>query len=261
MLYLSKEPYKSMFMLLHYWSPIGLGWSIALVIHQATGMPIIPAGLHLYLFGICAAYSIDRLIDKPDTARPLWLTTVLVIGFLVSTLFGLYLAIHLSIQTLSALVLFSSLTLLYPRVKKLPFVKGIFVAVVWGWAGVALPFTNSHWFAWQFWRMEVSLPVVLLVACDVILCDFKDIKTDHLHGVQSLPAMLGKHTTRFLVSISLVIAAIISFQENRMGLVTGSVFLLILAQFPKLLSLDAIGPIVVDLSLTVPGFLIVLHLI
>jgi len=34
-----------------------------------------------------------------------------------------------------------------------------------------------------------------------------------------------------------------------------------LAQFPKLLSLEAIGPLVVDMTLAIPGFLIALHLI
>jgi len=37
--------------------------------------------------------------------------------------------------------------------------------------------------------------------------------------------------------------------------------LFLLALFPQLLSLDALGPLIVDASLTLPGVLIALHLI
>jgi len=258
---LKREPFKSLLLLIHYWFPIGLGWSVVLVIHQATGMPIINSGLRLYLFGICAAYSLDRLIDNNDSSRPLWLTIALVLGFALSAFAGFILSLKLSIQTFSALVLFSIIALLYTQAKKLPFVKGILVAVVWGWAGVALPFANTHWFAWQFWTMQISMPVVMLMACNVILCDFKDINSDHINGVQSLPAMFGSRRTIAIISISLIIAAIVSFQEHRIGLVVSSVLLFLLALFPQLLSLDALGPLIVDASLTLPGVLIALHLI
>ena len=234
---------------------------MVLVIHQATGMPIITSGLHLYLLGICAAYSLDRIVDNPDASRPLWMKIALASGFLVSALAGFFLAIRLSIQTFSALILFSTISVFYFQAKKLPFVKGLLVAVVWGWAGVALPFANTHWFAWQFWTMQISLPVVMLIACNVILCDFKDIGSDHMNGVQSLPAMLGSRRTMWILSISLVIAAMISFQENRMGLVVSSALLFLLTQFPRLLSVDALGPLIVDAALTIPGVLIVLHLV
>jgi 4-hydroxybenzoate polyprenyltransferase len=248
-------------LLIHYWFPVGLGWSVALVIHQATGLPIVSSGLHLYLFGICAAYSLDRLVDNVHSSRPTWLTTVLTLGFLFSAIAGIFLALRLSIQTFSALILFSVITLLYTQIKKLPFVKGLVVAVVWGWAGVALPFANHHWFAWQFWTTQVSLPLVLLVACGVILCDFKDVKSDIAFGVRSLPAMLGLSSTMWIVSILLVVVGVISFAENRMGLVVSSVLLLLLTQFPRILALDAFGPLIVDAFLTIPGVLIVLHFI
>jgi len=258
---LIREPFKSLLLLIHYWFPVALGWSVVLVIQRATGMPVIASGFHLYLFGICAAYSFDRIVDNTDVSRPLWLKTTLALGFLVSTLAGFFLAIRLSVQTFAALVLFSIITLLYFQAKKLPFVKGVLVAVVWVWAGVALPFANTHWFAWQFWTMQISLPVVILIASNVILCDFKDIQSDHVNGVRSLPAMLGSRRTVLVVSILLAIAAVISFQENRMGLVVSSALLLLLTQFPHLLSLDVLGPLIVDASLTVPGVLIALHLI
>ena len=256
-----REPFKSLLLLVHYWFPVALGWSVVLVIHQATGQSIVASGLHLYLLGICAAYSLDRIVDNTDASRPLWLKTALASGFLVSALVGFFLAIRLSIQTFSALLLFSIITLLYSKAKKLPFVKGLLVAVVWGWAGVALPFANTHWFAWQFWTMQISLPVVMLIACNVILCDFKDINSDQARGVRSLPAMLGSQKTMWILSILLAIVAMVSFHENRMGLVISSALLFLLTQFPRLLSLDALGPLIVDALLTIPGVLIALHLI
>jgi len=256
-----KDTFKSLLLLVHYWFPVALGWSVALVIHQATGMPFISSGLHLYLLGICAAYSLDRIVDNSDPSRPLWMKIALASGFLISALAGFFLAIRLSIQTFSALLLFSIISLFYFQAKKLPFVKGVLVAVVWVWAGVALPFANHHWFAWQFWTMQISIPVVILMACNVILCDFKDIASDDVNGVRSLPAMLGSYKTKLIISMLLVVAAMISYQENRMGLVISSGLLLLLAQFPRLLSLDALGPLIVDAALTVPGVLIALHLI
>jgi len=258
---LAREPFRSLLLLIHYWFPVALGWSVVLVIHQATGMPIISSGLHLYLLGICAAYSLDRLVDNADVSRPVWMAAALASGFLLSATGGIFLALKLSVQTFSALILFSVITLLYTQIKKLPFVKGIVVAIVWGWAGVALPFANQHWFAWQFWTMQISLPVVILVACSVVLCDFKDVRTDGELGVRSLPVMLGFSKTMLIVSISLVIVGVISFAENRMGLLISSALLLLLTQFPRILSLDALGPLLVDALLTIPGVLIVLHFI
>lgn len=256
-----KATFKYFLLLIHYWFPVALGCSIALVVHRATGLPIFNSGFYLYLLAIFAAYNLDRVIDDDDAARPLWLQISLISGFLFSTLMGLVIAFQLSIQTFSVLLVFSVITLFYPWAKKIPLVKGILVAIVWVWAGVALPFVNKQWFAWQFWTMHISLPLVILMACGVVLCDFKDIKSDSVNGVQSLPVIWGVKKTTLIISSLLLISAIISYNENRMGLVISSTILLMLAQFPQLLSLDAIGPLVVDISLFLPGFLIALHLI
>ena len=238
-----------------------MGWSIALVIHKATQFPIFDSGFHLYLLAIFAAYNLDRIIDNDDPARPLWFQIALIAGFLCSTFIGLAIALRLSVQTFSALLIFSVITVFYKWAKKFPLLKGVLVAVVWVWAGVALPFINTQWFAWQFWRMPVSLPIVMLMACGVVLCDFKDIKSDRVRGVQSLPVIWGLRKTTWIISALLLISAIISYHENRMGLVMCSAVLLTLAQFPQLLSLDAIGPLIVDVSLSLPGLFIALQLI
>lgn len=258
---MARDVFKPFLLLIHYWFPVGLGWSVVLVIHQATGLPILSSGFHLYLLGIFAAYSFDRIVDSADSAEPLWVKTALVHGFLFSTVIGFFLAVQLPIQTFVALLLFSMITLLYFWAKRLPFVKGFLVAIVWGWAGIALPFANTHWFAWQFWTMRISLPVVLLIACNVILCDFKDIGSDHRHGVKSLPAVLGSRRAIWVISILLTVAAFISYEENLMVLVIGSALMLAVTQFPRLLAVKALGPLIVDASLTVPGLLIVLHLV
>lgn len=240
---------------------MALGWSIALVIQRATDIPLFASGFYLYLLTIFAAYNLDRIIDNDDPSRPVWLQIALILGCAFSTLTGLVIAFQLSMQTFSALLVFSIITLFYKWAKKLPLIKGLLVAVVWVWAGVALPFVNQRWFAWQFWTMSISLPIVILMTCGVILCDFKDIKTDGASGVKSLPVLLGLQKTTWIISALLLIAAVISYHENRIGLVVSSAALIALAQFPRILALDAIGPLIVDASLSLPGLLIALHLI
>lgn len=250
---------KSFLLLVHYWFPIALGWSIALVIQRATGLPFSPAGIQLYLLVICAAYSFDRLMDHTGKEHAAWLTATLWAGFLFSTALGLFLAFFLSIQTISALLVFSVITLFYRKAKRFPFLKTVLVAVVWTWAGVALPFANHEWFAWQFWTLDASLPLVMLIAAGCILCDFKDLKFDHEGGVRSLPVMFGLRKTILFTSMILFVAAFVAFQEGRMGIVVSSVALMFLARFPSLLSLEAIGPLLVDCALTIPGVLIFIH--
>jgi 4-hydroxybenzoate polyprenyltransferase len=256
-----KSTLKSILLLIHYWFPVALGWSIALVIHRATGSLISPLGIDLYLLGIWAAYSLDRLLDQSREVRQSWLTASLLIGFMVSAALGAILVIQLSPKTISAIVLFSIITILYSKAKKIPFLKTVLVAIVWTWAGVALPFQNQNWFAWQFWTMQTSLPLVMLIAAGVILCDFKDLKFDGQDGVRSLPVMFGLRNTSLATSALLLIAAVISYQQGRIGLVISSAALIGLAQFPFILSLDTIGPLLVDIALTLPGLMIFLHLV
>jgi len=252
---------KSLLLLVHYWFPVALGWSVTTVIHRATGQPILQSGIHLYLLCILAAYSFDRLYDNNDPSRPMWIKIALLSGFLASSVLGFFLTLQVSVQTLSAMVIFSIITVFYSWMKKFPFVKFLLVSIVWAWAGVALPFANQHWFAWQFWTMQTSVPLVILIACSCILCDFKDVTSDSADGVRSLPATFGPRNTIIITSVLLALTAFISYLDGRPGLFISSLILIGLAQFPKFLSLDAIGPLVVDMVLTIPGFLIVLHLV
>lgn len=256
-----KNTLKPTLLLVHYWFPIALGWSITLVIHRATGLPISPSGIFLYLLGILAAYSLDRWLDPSEEIRPSWLTATLFVGFLVAATLGALIVIRLSIKTISVIVLFSIITIFYRQAKKIPFLKAGLVAIIWTWAGVALPFQNQNWFAWQFWTMQTSLPLVILIVAGVILCDLKDLKLDSKEDVRSLPVMFGLRNTIWVTSTLLLVAAAISYEQGRMGLVISSAALIGLAQFPFLLSQDAIGPLLVDAALALPGFLIFLHLV
>ena len=137
-----KNTLKPILLLIHYWFPVALGWSIALVVQRATDLPILPSGILLYLLGILAAYSLDRWLDPSEEVRPNWLTATLFIGFLVSATLGTLIVVRLSVKTISVIVLFSTITIFYRKVKKIPFLKAGLVAIIWAWAGVALPFQN-----------------------------------------------------------------------------------------------------------------------
>lgn len=256
-----KSTLKHIPLLVQYWFPVVLGWSIVMVIHKATGLPISNPGFLLYLLGILAAYNLDRLVDSNEKLRPVWLTVSLWAGFTISAVFGTVLALQLPLQTISVMVLFAIVTIFYPWLKKIPFLKAVLVAIIWIWAGVALPFQNQHWFAWQFWTMPTSLPLVLLIATGVIMCDYKDLKYDRENGVRSLPVMFGLSKTILVVSALLLITGGIAYEQGRMGLVISSVILIGLVQFPSVLSIDAVGPLLVDAALALSGFLIALHLV
>lgn len=252
-----KNNFRYLLLLIHYWFPVALGWSVVMVIHKATGMPIRPSGIELYLLSILAAYSLDRLIDNDDVHRPRWLTVALVLGLSISSVLGFILAINMSLQTLSALVVFALITVFYRRAKKFPIIKSLLVSVVWVWAGVAMAFPSERWLAWEFWTLPVSVPLVMLIACGCIMCDFKDIKSDGEHGVRSLPVLFGRAQSVLIISALLLVTAGISFLENRMGLVTTSAVLIALVQFPGVLAMDAVGPLIVDALLVLPGLLII----
>ncbi len=246
---------KSILLLIHYWFPVLVGWSIILVIHKATGFPISPEGELLYMLAILAAYSLDRLLDHPGVMRPHWLTAALWVGLFSAASLGVVIVFWQSPQTISVMILFALITFAYRKAKKFPLLKTLLVAILWTWAGMALPFQN----AWQFWTVQISLPLVILLSANAILCDFKDLKSDERAGVRSLPAMLGLRNTTRIASFLLVVAAIISYEQGRTGLVISSTVLIGLAQFPLLLSLDAVGPLLADAALTLPGLLILLH--
>lgn len=252
---------KLILLLVHYWFPVILGWSIILVIQQATSYPIIASGKYLYLLGICAAYSLDRLLDNSNSTNSLWLKGVLSLGFIFSSFLGFILALQLSIKTFSVIIIFSLASIFYRKTKKYPLMKTLLVSIIWGWASVALPFANNNWFAWQFWTLKVSLPLVMFISAGCILCDFKDIATDNSKNIKSLPVILGIKKALWVTSLILLLTATISFYQGRVGILFSCLLLILVAQFPALISQESIGPLIVDLILAIPGLLISLHFI
>jgi len=248
-------------LLAHYLFPIVLGFSISLVMHRATGEPLSTAGLALFLAGIGAAYSLDRLIDQPADGYPRWLRLALAAAFLTSTLAGLIAVAYLPIQSLAATLVFAFASLLYRHLKLYPTAKTILVAVVWTWAGAALPINSHRWAAWDWWSLSVSWPLVLLMAAGCILCDLKDDEADRQLGVRSLPVVLGADNAIYIAGSLALLGAALAWTEGRMGLFYSGALLLAATQFRPVLSRPAIGPLLVDAILSLPGFLILTRMI
>lgn len=255
-----RSSFFALLKLLHFWFPVALGWSIAQVVHRATNVPLYSNGLMLFLSGIWAAYSLDRLADSPPN-QPRFLRVALFIGLFFSVILCAVSAAHLSVKTLSAVLVFSFLAVLYRRLKKYPLLKTLIVAMVWVWAGVALSVANDEWLGWQWWTISASLPLLLLIAAGCILCDFKDMKADEEQGVKSLPVLLGIQKTILIVTILASAAVAVALSQNRVGLAVSGAVMIGLAQYPSILATEDIGPLLVDFILTLPGILIVSKLV
>lgn len=255
-----KSTIKSLLLLIHFWFPIALGWSISLVMQRATNLPFYPIGMSFFLIGIWAAYSLDRLVDFPEK-QPSWLRYCLLLGFILSTITGLIIFLKLPIKIMPVVVVLSLISILYRYFKTYPLVKTLLVSIVWVWAGAALPIENNYWLAWNWYSYKVSLPLILLISAGCILCDLKDIESDNKTGVYSLPVLLGVNRTIVIVSVLSIAAAILSFYQNRWGIFTSSSILTVLAQYPSVISIEAFGPLLVDIILTLPGVLIITKLI
>jgi 4-hydroxybenzoate polyprenyltransferase len=245
----------SLLKLVHFWFPVALGWSIAQVVHRATGAPLYSNGVMLFLSGIWAAYSLDRLADS-KTPQPLFLRISLILGLVFSIALCAFSAAHLSLKTLSAVLVFSFLAVLYRRLKKYPLLKTLIVAMVWVWAGVALSIANDDWFGWNWLTVGASFPLFLLIAAGCILCDLKDVEADTKQDVKSLPVLLGIRRTILVVTILAGVACAIAVGQNRLGLVASGAAMIAVAQYPRILAVEDVGPLIVDFILTLPGILI-----
>ena len=245
--------------LLHYWWPVVMGWSLSVVVQRATGRAFNPTGLALLLCGIAAVYSLDRIEDvRAAPAR--WMAPLLLaVGALASAL-CLGLAWQLPWRTAFLLPAPALLVAGYPFVKRWPGTKTIVVAAVWTWSAVALPFAGAVG-AWEALQVPVALPIFLLVAAGCVLCDLKDIERDRAARVGSLPALMGSQAS---ITVAVVLAAagvVAASAQHRPGLAIGGVCLALAGGRPALLGSAAIGPLVVDAILTLPGALIAARLV
>src|SRR5262249_5960683 len=153
---------------------------------RAPGAPFSAPGLTGYLAGIASAYSLDRLLDR-SAEYPRWFRNGLVGVFAVSTPLGLAAAVWLPAEKLRAALGFAAASLFYRRLKRYPMVKTAVGAAVWTWAAAALPIERAEWAAWDWWSIDASWPLFLLLSAGCILCDFKDVERDRETGVGSLP--------------------------------------------------------------------------
>ncbi len=103
---------RALLLLIHYWLPVMLGWSLALVIQRAGGWAFSHTGLTLLLAGIGAAYSVDRIVDFSEQGEiSSWLKGMLWGGAAVcsGTILFLIAAAQIDTGTLEVVTLLSVL--------------------------------------------------------------------------------------------------------------------------------------------------------
>lgn len=242
--------------LLHYWWPLALGYSLTFVVRRGTGWPLDPVGLGVLLTGIAAAYSIDRLIDRPAEGHPWWVESALHLVALAGGSACVALLSRLPLRRgLLGLVL-AATALAYPWLKRLPLLKTIVVAAAWTWATVALPFDTGDWLGWRWFMVPVAWPMFLLIAAGCLLCDLKDAEADRAASVASLPVLAGVGATAVIACALALAGGGVAFLEQRTGMMIAALGLVVASALPRALAADAIGPLVVDVILTVPGVLV-----
>ncbi|HVB37086.1 MAG TPA: UbiA family prenyltransferase [Vicinamibacterales bacterium] len=247
--------------LVHYWWPVALGWSIALVWNQVSARPASHAGLAVLLWGIFGAYSLDRLLDGTPPADPAWLRAVLAVAFALSVAASLFYLVALPPGTIALIPLLAAAGLFYRRLKRYPLTKTVLVPVVWVWAGLALPAADGSWFGWRSVLLPVSAPLVALFAAGCLLCDVKDADADSRTGVKSLPAVFGIPSTIAVATALAVAGALMAWLQQRTGLLVTGLALVGMGQWTTVLTAGPAGALLVDLALTIPGFLIFTHLV
>lgn len=245
--------------LVHYWWPLVVGWSATWIVRATTARPPDPAGLGVLLCGIVAAYSLDRVTGLPN--RPLlpWVRRTLIVTSAAGTAVGLALTTRLPATAAVLVPVLGAIALAYPGLKRVPGVKNLAVPLVWTWAAIGLPFHDGSWFGWRAVTERAAAPLFLLFAAGVLLCDVKDERTDRRAGVPTPVVLFGARTAAWL-GVALAAGAAISLPgEPQSGLAVAAVGLGLAASRPGLLATDVIGPLLVDVCLSVPGLLIAWH--
>lgn len=247
--------------LLHYWWPVALGWSVSTVVGRATGQSPSGAGRGVLLLSIWAAYSLDRLVDSPPEGLARSLSAGLWMGFTAAVAGTMVLVSRLPAGTLALLPVLSAAGLGYRRLKAIPLVKAVLVPAVWTWAGVALSLADGSWFGWRALVLPVSAPLFLLIAAGTLLCDVNDVDRDRERGVRTLPVQVGVRGTLVLAGAVALAGVFVALRMGRAGLAIDGILLTLLAGCRSLLLRETWGPLAVDMVLTVPGFLILAHLV
>lgn len=246
----------ALLLLLHYWLPLGLGWSLATVMQHRNGAVFSPEGLTLLLAGIGSAYSLDRLIDRPSCGYPRWLWWTLLLGAAAFGSATLWAMLQLPLLTIEVAGLLAAATLAYPWLKRLPLLKTVTVAFAWTAAAALFPFDPSGASLWHWLSWDVTPPLLLLLAAACVLCDLKDLEEDRLKAVFSLPNLCGIAWACRIAAALALAGSLIASWNGRLGLLAAGALLALLAQFPSVLRQKAIGPMIVDAVLIVPGLLL-----
>jgi 4-hydroxybenzoate polyprenyltransferase len=247
--------------LLHYWWPVAMGASTALVVQRATGKPVDGAGLALLLFGILAAYSLDRLRETATNEESQRLLLTLRIGTAIGIAGSAVLLVLLPFRIAMLGPVLGILVLAYSRLKSLPILKTVLVSAVWTWSLIAFPFHDGSWLGWHAWMLPVAIPLACLYASGCLLCDLKDMQHDRAASVASLPVLVGTRATIATAIVLAAIGAVVAVSQHRIGLSVGGAGLVLAALRPNVLADDVLGPLLVDGILTLPGLLVGLRII
>jgi len=252
----SLSPPSPGLLLVHYWLPVGIGWSLAMVMRESAHLPFSLWGITLLLAGIGTAYSLDRLHPAPEAAgvrRLLWGAMLACGGLTTIAAFQMPLAVF------GVAALLGAVSLFYPALKRLPLGKTLLVTGAWLWACAWFPFAATGVSPWGWMRWDAIPPLFFLMAAACILCDIQDREEDLCDCVPSLPVLLGTLSTCRVCAALALAGVLLSLQAGRYGLTAAGVVLAGLAQFPRLLERKALGPLVVDATLLLPGLLILLN--
>ena len=258
---MSKDRARTVLRLAHYWWPLVVGWSVLLVVHRALVRPWHPAGAAVLLLGITAAYSVDRLLDPPAAGLPVGLRRALAATALLATALGAVLLPTLPPRTAALVPLAGAAVLVYPTLKRFALTKTMLVPLVWTWCAIALPFSDGSWFGWRWVLQPIALPLLLLLTANALLCDLKDEPDDRRRGVATLPVVLGPRAATAVAMALALAGGLLAHVEQRHGLACGALGLGLGALAPRLLATDVVGPLAVDVALTLPGVLIAAHLV
>ena len=238
-----------------------MGGSTALVVQRATGKSFDAIGLALLLFGILAAYSLDRLRDGASRTPSRRLLLTLQIGTAIGIGGTAVLLAFLPMRTAMLVPVLGILVLAYSQLKALPVLKTVLVSAVWTWSLIAFPFYDGSWLGWQAWLLPVAIPLLCLYASGCLLCDLKDVQNDREASVASLPVLIGRRGTMAAAMVLAIIGALTAAAQHRIGLAVGGGGLVLAAMRPRVLADDVLGPLMVDGILTLPGLLIALRIV
>lgn len=220
-----------------------------MVIRQGSGAPFSPAGMLLFLAGIGCAYNWDRLWDGPARFSR---RAVLLGGVALSGGLAALALVRLPPSAFEAVGVLGAVTLAYPWIKRVPLFKNVLVAAVWMAAAAILPFQGGEGPGWV--DALIPLGVLWLAACQ--LCDVKDEDEDRAAAVRNIVSLFGAAWACRGAAVLALLSGLLGLWQGRGGIVAASVLLVLLACFPRLLRRKALGPLIVDATLVVPGLLL-----